>query len=316
LYDLVRIHDDLFCASYLGNSWPTSSNIYMVLDQDGVALIDTGIDNPGCFAALSSCLERAGRRIGDVHTIILTHGHPDHIGGSNAIILHANPRVLIPEGCLPEAVDPEKQDYYALPPQVREIAPALRDFDILANFSQTCGAWILDESRLTCMRHGEKIKIGRYTFEPIHTPGHDIGLMCFYEREHEILVSGDLLRSSGPGSALPWYTSTGGGVDAYLDSLERILALRVTMVFPAHGTLTGAFDGIVQQTREVILGRESVILSLLRSGPKSCEQLDAHLYRPVVLELCPWYSTVTESHLSRLERAGTVRRDGSVYRLV
>jgi glyoxylase-like metal-dependent hydrolase (beta-lactamase superfamily II) len=280
-----------------------------------LSLIDAGIDNPACFLALSSCLQKIGRRIEDIHTVLLTHGHPDHVGGTNRILQTAAPRILIPENSIPEAVDLAKQDFYCLPPQVREISACMREFDILENFSRTCGSWLLSRSALTGIHDGQEIKLGRYVFRGIHTPGHDVGLMCFYEPEQKILVSGDLLRSSGPGSALPWYTSTAGGVEAYLASLERIEELVVQTLLPAHGAPTGAFEEMVQKTKDVILERETTILSLLSDGPKTCEQLDGHLYRPIVLEICPWYSTVTESHLSALEKAGRVKRNGFEYSL-
>jgi glyoxylase-like metal-dependent hydrolase (beta-lactamase superfamily II) len=315
LYELVQLNEDLFCAVYSGSSWPTSSNIYIIADTDGLALIDAGTDNPDCFAGLEAVLKSMERTIEDVHTILLTHGHPDHIGGTNAICERVHARVRLPELCLPEAVDTAKQDFYCLPPDVRAVAPRMRHFDIIDNFHQTCGLWELDANRITPIRNGEEIRLGRYAFRSLHTPGHDIGLMCFYEPELNIICTGDLLRSTGPGSALPWYTSTAGGVDAYLESLDRICGLDVKTTLPAHGSIDGVFQTMVRDTRDVIVKRESTILSLLSKGPKTCEQLDAELYRPVVLKLCPWFSTVTESHLSRLEREGIVMRSGLEYRL-
>lgn len=315
MYELIRIQDDFHCLSSLGGSWPTSSNVYAITDADGVSLFDTGIDNPDCFAGLCSCLEKAGRHIEDVHTIVLTHGHPDHVGGTAAICRRANPRVLIPERSIAEAVDPVQQDYFCLPPQARAIAPRLRDFDILDNFRRTCGDWSLESVRLTPIRDDDTVKAGRYAFRAVHTPGHDVGLICLYEPDAKILLTGDLLRSTGAGGALPWYTSTAGGVDAYLNSLERVAALDVRRTLPAHGAVDGNFVEMVGKTREIILGRESAILSLLRAGPRTCEELDAELYRPIVLQLCPWFSTVTESPLSRLEKAGAVRRSGFTFAL-
>jgi glyoxylase-like metal-dependent hydrolase (beta-lactamase superfamily II) len=313
LYELVWIEDGFCCASYLGNSWPTSSNIYMAADSDGLTLFDAGIDSPECLAGLSCCLGKIGRAIEDIHTVVLTHGHPDHVGGSNAISRRANSRILLSADSLPEAVDPNRQDYFCLPPQTRAIAPRMSQFDILENFRRTCGAWELDAARLTVIHDGEKIQAGRRTFQAIQTPGHDVGLLCFYETDSKVLLTGDLLKSSGAGSALPWYTSTAGGVEAYLHSLERISSLHVQAAFPAHGALDGPFDEIVKETKDLILNREAAILTMLQAGPKTCEQLDAQLYRPIVLQLCPWFSTVTEAHLSKLEQDGLVLRKGLDY---
>lgn len=313
MYDFIPIRNDLFCAAFRGNSWPTSANVYIVLDPEGATLIDSGVDHPDCFSGLSSCLEKAGRNMKDIHTIVLTHGHPDHVGGTNEICRHTNPRVLLPELCLPEAIDSAQQDYYCIPPQVRAVASGMREFDLMGNFRRTCGFWELDKNRITPIRDGEVIKAGRYSFEAVHTPGHDIGMMCFHEAESKLLITGDLLPSTGPGSALPWYTSTAGGVDSYLTSLDRVARLEVDTVLPAHGAFHSKLPSLVEKTREMILSREAAILSLLREGPKSIEQLDARIYRPIVVQLCPWFSTVTESHLSRLERTGAVGRDGLEY---
>ena len=50
-----------------------------VVVDDGVVLVDTGI--PGRADKVARAVEAARRPIGEVHTILLTHCHPDHIGG-------------------------------------------------------------------------------------------------------------------------------------------------------------------------------------------------------------------------------------------
>ena len=52
---------------------------YAVVVDDGVVLVDTGI--PGRADKVARAVEAARRPIGEVHTILLTHCHPDHIGG-------------------------------------------------------------------------------------------------------------------------------------------------------------------------------------------------------------------------------------------
>jgi glyoxylase-like metal-dependent hydrolase (beta-lactamase superfamily II) len=50
---------------------------YAVVVDDGVVLVDTGI--PGRADKVARAIEAARRRIGEVHTILLTHWHPDHV---------------------------------------------------------------------------------------------------------------------------------------------------------------------------------------------------------------------------------------------
>lgn len=56
----------------------TEVNWVLVADGNEVTLVDTGA--PPDLPRVLSCLERIGRAVGDVSTIVLTHAHPDHIG--------------------------------------------------------------------------------------------------------------------------------------------------------------------------------------------------------------------------------------------
>lgn len=65
-----------------------------------------------------------------------------------------------------------------------------------------------------------------------HTPGHSPGHMCFYEKSRGYLFTGDLVYKD---TLFAYYPSTDPA--AYLASLEKISALPVTNVFPAHHDL-------------------------------------------------------------------------------
>ena len=66
----------------------------------------------------------------------------------------------------------------------------------------------------------------------LHTPGHSPGHMCFFERERGWLFTGDLAYKD---TLLAYYPST--DPEAYLASLEKVAALPVKRVFPAHHSL-------------------------------------------------------------------------------
>ncbi len=79
---------------------------------------------------------------------------------------------------------------------------------------------------------GERIHIGGRCLQVLHTPGHSPGHLCFWEEERGYLFTGDLVYKD---TLFAYFPST--DPDAYLTSLEKISALPVKSVFPAHHSL-------------------------------------------------------------------------------
>ncbi len=82
------------------------------------------------------------------------------------------------------------------------------------------------------LKDNEVINIGDRFVQIVHTPGHSPGHMCFWEKERGYLFTGDLVYKD---TLLAYFPST--DPEAYLKSLERVSALSVKYVFPAHHTL-------------------------------------------------------------------------------
>lgn len=78
----------------------------------------------------------------------------------------------------------------------------------------------------------DQIDLGGRSVEVLHTPGHSPGHLCFWEAARGYLFTGDLVYKD---TLLAYYPSTDPA--AYLDSLEKVAALPVQRVFPAHHTL-------------------------------------------------------------------------------
>jgi hydroxyacylglutathione hydrolase len=85
------------------------------------------------------------------------------------------------------------------------------------------------------IQDNEKIKVGTLEFEVIFTPGHSPGGVCFYEKKHQLLISGDTLFKGTMGSlSLP--TSNKNDM---LQSLNKLSKLPPnTRVIPGHGDIT------------------------------------------------------------------------------
>jgi glyoxylase-like metal-dependent hydrolase (beta-lactamase superfamily II) len=60
-------------------------NTYGLLDDRGLAVVDPGLPGPSSWKALKARLKTAGYKVGDIHTVIVTHSHPDYFGGAGRI---------------------------------------------------------------------------------------------------------------------------------------------------------------------------------------------------------------------------------------
>jgi glyoxylase-like metal-dependent hydrolase (beta-lactamase superfamily II) len=69
-------------------------NCYALVDKDGVALVDPGLPGPSTYDTLVSRLKQAQLAVKDIHTVIVTHSHPDHFGGAARLSKESGARVV------------------------------------------------------------------------------------------------------------------------------------------------------------------------------------------------------------------------------
>ncbi|MEU4837576.1 MBL fold metallo-hydrolase [Nocardia testacea] len=55
-------------------------NVYLIEDEDGVTLVDTGL--PATFRRITTALREIGRTPAEVRAVLLTHAHFDHVGSA------------------------------------------------------------------------------------------------------------------------------------------------------------------------------------------------------------------------------------------
>ena len=114
------------------------------------------IIDPGCGPGAEQ--ERLVRRLEDAGltpaAILLTHAHPDHIGGVKAL-----------------------QTRYGIPAFMCEAERTVFKLDF----------------ETTAVEDGQKIEAGGIEFEVIATPGHTPGGVCWFARKYGALFTGDTL---------------------------------------------------------------------------------------------------------------------------
>jgi glyoxylase-like metal-dependent hydrolase (beta-lactamase superfamily II) len=72
-------------------------NCYALLDDEGAAVVDPGLPGPSTWKAIKDRLSQAQLKVTDVHTVIVTHSHPDHFGGAMRFAKEAGARVVAHE---------------------------------------------------------------------------------------------------------------------------------------------------------------------------------------------------------------------------
>jgi glyoxylase-like metal-dependent hydrolase (beta-lactamase superfamily II) len=69
-------------------------NMYALEDDRGLAVVDPGLPGPQSWKALKRRLNSAGYRLDDIHTVVVTHSHPDHFGGAGRIAREARAKLV------------------------------------------------------------------------------------------------------------------------------------------------------------------------------------------------------------------------------
>jgi ribonuclease/clavin/mitogillin len=144
----------------------------------------------------------------------------------------------------------------------------------------------------------------------VHTPGHTRDHLCLLHESSGALFCGDHVAGTGTVVIDP----PEGDMRAYLDSLDRLIALEPKVLFPAHGSPQGA---AVRRLRGLVahrLEREAKVLDALRDEPRTPAELVPLAYADVKPDLWSWAERSLLAHLLKLEAEGNAARSGEAWR--
>lgn len=199
---------------YLITGQGVTSNIY-VFGGETITIVDSG--NGAEENRIMPKLKEIFSKIPNVSKTILTHFHFDHIGGLDELMESYVLGILIH----------------------KEEVPFLRDMNIKIK-------------RIKEINAGDKIVMGEYLLDVIHTPGHSPGSVCLYEKKTKFLISGDTVFPNG---SFGRYDFPFGNHKALLQSLKRLTEIDVKAMLPGHGLPT--FSKVNQQIKLSFMAAKS-----------------------------------------------------------
>ncbi|MBI2065920.1 MBL fold metallo-hydrolase [Candidatus Woesebacteria bacterium] len=191
-----------------------AANCYLVYDAKGSAII---ID-PGDEAEFISriILEKGLRP----QKIIATHGHFDHI--------LAAPELKLAFGI----------PFYA----------SKKDSSLISKMPERAKRF-LGETPLPLkidsnIKEGDRIRVGKYVFEVLETPGHTPGSICLFEKKERALFVGDLVFRDG---SVGRYDFPYSDKARLYKSVKKILGFPdKTILYPGHGE-----EVLIKELKEV-----------------------------------------------------------------
>ena len=248
-------------------------NCYILEDERGIAVVDPGLPGPEAWVHLVDRLGRAGFGVSNVHTVIVTHSHPDHFGGAYRLRAEAGADIVTHESfrTIFEAEESEDSADLAVnftddraeaierylnrrspwggsrptpPPEFFERLRATDGIDLAA----------LAQAGPRPMVDGQSITLARREWVAMHTPGHTHDHLCLYDPEFGVVLTGDhVLPTITP--HISGLASSADPLALFFDSLGRMTEIAdVSVALPAHGhpfsDLAGRADAIIEHHNE------------------------------------------------------------------
>ena len=244
-------------------------NVYLIAGREA-AFIDSGyFDDTATGERLEYVKKLAPLKLSH---ILITHPHPDHLGGCRTIKEATDARIVI-----------------------HSTGAAG-----MSNYKMTADV-LVDDSEI--------INIGGTELEVLHTPGHTRDSTCFFVRESGILFSGDHIVGFGTSVI----DEPGGTVSEYLESLNRLLALPISLICPGHGPMIREPGRKIKELIAHRLEREQQILSCLGQRKMSVAELVSDIYPELDPRLAELAMKQVRAHLNKLVQDGQVLLTGGQY---
>ncbi len=297
-------------------------NCYALLDSRGVALVDPGLPGEASWKALVSRLAAAEIPLARVHTVVVTHSHPDHFGGAARLRAETGAEIVTHRAFRMwwNAAELDGEDPEAAASAPRPVHRVVRPWDGDTfkppddDVSKAIQSHLGTPTPTQRLDDADVVKLAARDWVAVHTPGHTPDHLCLYDPVEGLMLSGDHVLPT----ITPHISGIGNADDPlaeYFASLERMATFAgVTQALPAHGHPFSDLAGRAADIRQ----HHGERLDILRAAsadigrPATVEELMQRLFSPRAWGQMA--ASETYAHLEHLRLSGVAetRSEGDI----
>lgn len=222
MVDVNEVAENIYLIDAQMYSIPKWGSAYLI-NEEKKALVDTG---PATSANIVlEGIKKVGVRPEDIDYIIVTHIHLDHAGGAG-VLVRDMPRAKV-------VVHHKGSKHMVNPERLISSVIAAQGEEAMVRYGEVVP---IETDRVKPVYDGDVLKLGEsQLLQFIDAPGHAPHELCIHESRNNGLFTGDAAGIYVTSEvSLPVTPPPNFDAELYIDTLERLMKLKVNMIYVAH----------------------------------------------------------------------------------
>src|SRR5699024_9729882 len=275
-----------------------------------ISLIATGLNYKKARVAWEEVFQELAIKPASIHTIIVTHFHPDHSGLAGFLQEKTGAEVWMSKtdrAMFELAFIRNKEQAVNVESLLQNHGTPRELIEAILENLENITAHVQPFADVSEIKEND-FHFGNKKWEVYETPGHSQGHLCFYQKDEKILLSADMILDKITPNISIWPGGSEQPLDDYLSSLNRLKDLSADQVWPGHGDLV--YD--VEQRIDELLQHHEKRLNKIRDlvDGQTCFAITEAFFDGKDLTSHQWRFAIGETlaHLEHLANHDLIRK--------